>query len=93
MFEKFPNLFKFPKSFTQFWKSPIFRRLRGIVDGASGTTFTTSGIDNGPWSYKTGAEIAQELQDNLSVSVAYDLDGKGSDFKNHSVSAKVNWKF
>lgn len=61
--------------------------------GASGTTFTTSGIDNGPWSYKTGAEIAQELQDNLSVSVAYDLDGKGSDFKNHSVSAKVNWKF
>lgn len=61
--------------------------------GASGTTFTTSGIDNGPWSYKTGVEIAQELQDNLSVSVAYDLDGKGSDFKNHSVSAKVNWKF
>lgn len=61
--------------------------------GASGTTFTTSGIDNGPWAYKTGVEIAQELQNDLSVSVAYDLDGKGSDFKNHSVSAKVNWKF
>lgn len=61
--------------------------------GASGTAFTTSGIDNGPWSYKTGVEIAQELQNNLSVSVGYDLDGKGSDFKNHSVSAKVNWKF
>lgn len=61
--------------------------------GASGTTFSTSGIDNGPWTYKTGVEIAQELQNDLSVSVAYDLDGKGSDFKNHSVSAKVNWKF
>jgi len=61
--------------------------------GASGTVFTTSGIDNGPWSYKTGVEIAQELQNNLSVSAGYDLDGKGSDFKNHSVSAKVNWKF
>ncbi|MDQ1327519.1 MAG: hypothetical protein QG641_802 [Candidatus Poribacteria bacterium] len=61
--------------------------------GASGTTFTTNGIDNGPWTYKTGVEIAQELQDNLSVNVGYDLDGKGSDFKNHSVSAKVNWKF
>ncbi len=61
--------------------------------GASGTSFTTSGIDNGPWAYKTGIEIAQELQNNLSVSAGYDLDGRGSDFKNHTVSAKVNWKF
>lgn len=61
--------------------------------GASGTTFTTSGIDNGPWSYKTGIEITQKVQNDLSLSLGYNLDGQGSDFKNHSVSAKANWKF
>ncbi len=41
MFEKFPNLFKFPKSFTQFWKSPIYRHLRGIACGAHNWTRTS----------------------------------------------------
>jgi hypothetical protein len=61
--------------------------------GASGTTFTTNGIDNGPWTYKTGIEIAQGLQNDLSLSAGYNLDGRGSDFKNHIISARVNWKF
>lgn len=61
--------------------------------GASGTIFDTKGIDNGHWSYKAGVGVAQILQENLSLDLKYDLEGKGIDFKNHTVSAKINWKF
>jgi uncharacterized protein with beta-barrel porin domain len=61
--------------------------------GASGTVFDTKGIDNGHWSYKVGAGISQTLQDDLSLDLKYDLEGKGIDFKNHTVSAKMNYKF
>ncbi|DAB38334.1 MAG: hypothetical protein A2023_04500 [Sulfuricurvum sp. GWF2_44_89] len=61
--------------------------------GASGTIFDTKGIDNGHWSYKAGVGVAQILQENLSLDLKYDLEGKGVDFKNHTVSAKMNWKF
>lgn len=61
--------------------------------GASGSVFDTKGIDNGHWSYKAGAGVSQTLQENLSIDLKYDLEGKGIDFKNHTVSAKMNYKF
>lgn len=61
--------------------------------GASGSVFDTKGIDNGHWSYKVGVGVSQTLQENLSIDLKYDLEGKGVDFKNHTVSAKMNYKF
>jgi outer membrane autotransporter protein len=61
--------------------------------GASGLTFTTEGIDNGPFIYEAGAGVSKKLNEELAFDLKYELDGRGSDYTNHTLYAKVNYKF
>lgn len=61
--------------------------------GDNSVVFATDGIDNSPFIFKLGAGIAKNIQDNLSVDLKYDLDGRSSDYLNHVVTAQLNWKF
>lgn len=58
-----------------------------------GSSFTTEGLKNSSFGYEVGVGMSKELKENLTFDINYDLDGKGSEFKNHSVSAKFNLKF
>jgi hypothetical protein len=53
---------------------------------------TSNGIDNGGLVYKAG--FAYEVdQDDIIFNIGYDLNGQGSDYQNHMLSAKALYKF
>ncbi len=58
-----------------------------------GTVFSTEGIKNDALIYKLGLGFITRLQQNLFIDFKYDFDGRGSDFQNHVVSSKINYKF
>ena len=58
-----------------------------------GATFITEGIKNAPLIYNVGIGIATKLSKVTYLDFKYDLDGRGSDFLNHVISAKFNYKF
>ena len=58
-----------------------------------GTVFSTQGIKNDALIYKVGVGFMRKLQDNLFIDFKYDFDGRGSEFKNHVISSKINYKF
>ncbi len=58
-----------------------------------GSSFSTKGLKNSALGYEIGVGMKKDMQNDLSFDINYDLFGKGSDYTNHSVSAKFNWKF
>ncbi len=58
-----------------------------------GATFSTEGIKNDPLIYKAGIGVATRLNKATYLDFKYDLDGRGSDFLNHVISTKFNYKF
>ncbi len=58
-----------------------------------GVAFSTRGIENEALIYKAGIGLAKKLKQNLYLDMKYDLDGRGSEYFNHVVSAKFNYKF
>lgn len=67
--------------------------VSSAYQGASGLSFNTSGIDNGRWSYDAGFGYESGIDDASGVSLSYNLQGEGSGFINHVVSAKYTYKF
>ncbi len=61
--------------------------------GTPGVIFSTSGIKNSALSYGLGLGISRELKKNLVLNLKYSLNGRGSDFINHSIQAKFRWRF
>ena len=55
--------------------------------------FATKGTENDALIYKAGVGVAKRLNKATYLDFKYDLDGRGSDFLNHVVSAKFNYKF
>ena len=67
--------------------------VNSSFEGASSLVFSTDGVDTSPVVYTAGVGMAQKLTDDLNVDLKYDMEGRGSDYTNHMVSAKINWKF
>jgi outer membrane autotransporter protein len=67
--------------------------VHSSFQGESGFDFVTEATGNGPFVYSAGVGLAVKLDGDLSFDLKYDLDGRGSDYLNHSLSAKVNLKF
>ena len=63
------------------------------VEGASGVSFETQGIDNGRWSYEAGIGYEKDISATSAINVAYDYQGQGTDFSNNIISAKYVLKF
>jgi uncharacterized protein with beta-barrel porin domain len=62
-------------------------------EGAVGVTFDTEGIDNGRWNYDVGFGYETDLNKLSNINVSYNIQGEGSDYMNHVVSAKYVYKF
>ncbi len=58
-----------------------------------GAIFNTAGIKNSALSYELGLGIARKINKNMVIDVKYDLYGKGNDFINHAILAKLKWNF
>ncbi len=58
----------------------------------AGASFVTEGIDNSPLVYAAGIGIAKKFTDRFTLDADYTLDGRGSDFINHTVSCKFTWR-
>lgn len=61
--------------------------------GDTTVSFATEGIDNSPFIFNAGLGLAKNIQDNLSVDLKYDVDGRSSDYVNQAVTAQLTWKF
>jgi len=67
--------------------------VNAYYQGTPGVVFNTKGIKNNALSYGLGLGISRELKKNLVFNLKYSLNGRGSDFINHSLQAKFRWKF
>ncbi len=67
--------------------------VNAYYQGTPGVVFNTSGIKNNALSYGLGLGMSRELKKNLVLNIKYSLNGRGSDFINHSVQAKFRWRF
>lgn len=67
--------------------------VNAYYQGTPGVVFNTSGIKNNALSYGLGLGISRELKKNLVLNIKYNLNGRGSDFINHSIQAKFRWRF
>jgi uncharacterized protein with beta-barrel porin domain len=61
--------------------------------GASGVSYDTNGIDNGPWSYDVGFGYERDIYELSNINVSFNRTGEGSDFTNNTVSMKYVLKF
>ncbi|NCD11665.1 MAG: autotransporter domain-containing protein [Epsilonproteobacteria bacterium] len=55
--------------------------------------FTTSGIDNGRWSYGAGVGYEKQFTKETSATFMYNYEAQGSTYDTHSVSARIQYKF
>lgn len=62
-------------------------------EGASGLSFDTEGLDNGRWSYDLGVGVESNVTELSNISFSYNLQGEGSDYLNHVISAKYTFSF
>lgn len=62
-------------------------------EGASGLSFDTEGLDNGRWSYDLGVGVESNVTELSDISFSYNLQGEGSDYMNHVISAKYTFSF
>ena len=61
--------------------------------GTPGISFNTNGIKNSATILQAGVGVDQVLAENLDFTMNYDFSSRGSDFTNHMLSAKFNYKF
>ena len=55
--------------------------------------FITNGIDNGRWNYGAGIGYETQLSKESVINLMYNYEAQGSSFDNHSISARVQYKF
>lgn len=67
--------------------------VTAAYQGSAGTSFTTSGIDNGPWIYNAGVGYTMKTYENSELNIMYNYQGQGTTFDVHTISAKYVWKF
>lgn len=65
----------------------------GVTATLLGDTATSYGIDNGGVVYNLGLSYEKSQSDDTSFDISYNLEGEGSAFQNHVVSAKYVYKF
>jgi len=61
--------------------------------GADAWVYNTKGIKNSALGYRFGIGISNIMKKNLMFDLGYSLNGRGSDFINHAITAKFKWKF
>ncbi len=59
----------------------------------SNVIFSTEGIDASPVVYTAGLGLAKQLTQDLTLDARYDFEGRGNDFRNHAVSARLTLDF
>ncbi len=67
--------------------------VNAYFQGTPGVIFNTTGIKNSALGYEFGLGLSKELKRDLTLDFKYNLNGKGSDFLNHSITAKFKWRF
>lgn len=60
--------------------------------GAAGASFSTHGIDQGPWQARGGLGLVHKTSTGTEINVHYDAEYR-SGFFNHAASAKLSWAF
>ena len=61
--------------------------------GSGGVYFDTNGIKNSAVEYKAGIGLVKKVKKDVTFDINYNFRGRGDDFQNHSVYAKLRWKF
>lgn len=64
-----------------------------FANASSAGSFTTTGIDNGNWSYDIGLGYQRDVNEKNSFDISLNRVGEGSDFYNNIISAKYTYKF
>ncbi|MCG8551771.1 MAG: autotransporter domain-containing protein [Desulfobacterales bacterium] len=60
---------------------------------ASGTNFSTTGVDNGRWEYKFGIGYEKTLKENNTINFFFEHKQEGTDFRNDTIYAKYVYAF
>jgi outer membrane autotransporter protein len=68
-------------------------KVSSSYEGMKELVFETEGIKTAPESYKVGLGLNRKIDDDRSFNIDYNLEKKTTDFTNHGVSAKFEWKF
>ncbi len=61
--------------------------------GFDALVYNAKGIKNSALGYRFGIGISNIMKKNLMFDLGYSLNGRGSDFINHAITAKFKWKF